>query len=217
MSFVANPVTDKNEIYDAYIEFAHDPGRFVVSCNDPKGAAHIVRKQNKLYYWVPAEAGKDFLDLTMKTTFKRGPESAPPSAAYEVTIVSANTILTNPKVSDQRFAKLTFSAEVPNGDATLVAKLTDGRVIKMDLLQLNTEIKDGKEVPIKRGAKTSVLETMSWSPKALGYNENNLIGAKARIYSQDFPPDAPAPAPQAVQRIRSDVNFIRNQQTQSTR
>lgn len=227
MSFVANPITDQNDIYDAYLEFARDPARFVVSCNDPGCAAHIVRKHKKVYYWVPVDAGKDFLDLTMATTFKRGAESAPPTA-YEVTILSAKATLTNldPKTNipkdpklpgDLRFADLTFSSELLNGDATMVAKLKDGRTFKIDLIRATTRIKEGKKENVDPGDPTDVLTTKPWSPKAKGYTELDLLGAKARIYSHDYPPDAPVAAPRTLQRIRADVNFIRNRQTQIRR
>ena len=60
MSFVANPVTDQNDIYEAYLKFAHDSELFVVSDADPGCAAHIVRKCHKKYYWVPVAAAPKF-------------------------------------------------------------------------------------------------------------------------------------------------------------
>lgn len=221
MSFVMNPVTDQNDVYEAYLAFAQNPELFMVSCTDPGCQAHIVRKRGKNYYWVPVSAAPAFLDLAMKTSFMRGPETAPPGA-YEVTVTNVEAVRTNqdPKTlkvidpkrpGDLLFTKLTFSASIPNGNATMVAKLADGRTIKMELRRITTKVVDGEEVQAKEGEPTSVLTTLAWSPQSTGYTELDLINAKARIYSHDFPIDAPAPAPQALSRIRSDVNFIRNQ------
>ncbi len=206
MSFIANPITDQNDIYEAYMEFARDPERFVVSKDDPGCEAHIVRRNKKLYYWVPADAGPAFLDLTLKTTFMRGPETAPPSA-YEVTILDAKATPTG--IGDFRSAKITFSPDIRNSDATMVVRLASG-THRIHLLQANQRVQDGKNVNIAKGDMTNVLQTKAWSPTAQGYTENDLNGAKARIYSHEYPPDAPAPALAPLQRIRSDVNFLRN-------
>ncbi|MDB5343215.1 MAG: hypothetical protein JWP89_1592 [Schlesneria sp.] len=134
LSVVANPIVDQNDVYDAYIGFANDPGLFMVSCDDPGCAAHICRKQDGVYYWVPSDAGPLFMDLAMRTTFKRGPESVIPGS-YDVVISEVSITKTNPigestgkpvlpnAPADLQNAIITFNAPVPSGDATLVAKL----------------------------------------------------------------------------------------------
>ncbi|WP_157368993.1 hypothetical protein [Zavarzinella formosa] len=220
MSFVANPVTDQNDVYEAYIKFACDPTLFMVSDDDPGCAAHIVRKQCKKYYWVPKEASQEFFNLAMTTTFLRGPEAAPPGA-YEGTILSVTSVVkTNLKdgmpiiptlPGDLTTAQLNLSMPVPSGDATMVAKLTDGRTIRVFLKRIPTRIdEDGKKVNVPDGEPTTAFSTRPWSPAATGYTELDLVGAKVRLYSNDFPPDAPVPAPKTLHRIKADLNYLRN-------
>jgi len=78
MGLKADPVTDKNDIYEKYLEFANNPALFHVSATKPVCQVHIMRKHGKCYYWVPLEAAQEFQQLCMKTTFMRGPETAPP-------------------------------------------------------------------------------------------------------------------------------------------
>lgn len=228
MSFVSNPVTDQNDIYTAYLEFAKDPTLFVVTKDDPGCVAHIVRKHCKKYYWIPVEAAPQFLDLAMRTTFMRGPEAAPPGA-YEVTITAVTKVekpnldpktgkpIDENRPGDLTIAYLTFSATIPSGDGTMVAKLTDGRTVRLFLKRVPTMLKDGKEVPVRDGEPTTDFRTLAWSPKATGFTENDLVGAKARVYSNEYPPDAPVPLPRMVQRIKADTNFLRNQQAEFRR
>src|SRR5262249_28681060 len=68
MSFHADPVTDNNDIYQAYLDFVKDPTQFIVTdCPPPKGAAHVQRKYCGCYYWVPCEAASAFQTLVLQT------------------------------------------------------------------------------------------------------------------------------------------------------
>ena len=221
MSFVANPISDQNDIYDAYLTFANDPGLFIVTCDDPGEAAHICRKHDKKYYWVPVEAGPMFLNLAMITTFKRGPESVPPGA-YEVTIVDVKVEAKNginPKTGERKYpmlpadlieATLTFSESLPNGDATMIAKLTDGRTFQIPLHFITKDIKDGVEQEVKQGDLTTKLKTADWSPQKTLYTDLDLRGARARIYSQNYPATTQVIGSHPLQRINSNLNYIRN-------
>ena len=212
MSFVANPVTDQNDIYEAYQKFAHDPELFIMSDCDPGCAAHIVRKCCERYYWVPVDAAPQFLELAMNTTFMRGPEAAI-SGAYEVTVtrLSEPVLTKNPKKPDEITVQVFLSSPVPNGSATMVAKLHDGRTMKIPLQRVETVKKDGEDKKVQEGEDTTELGLLPWSPKEKGYTEQDLIGAKARIYSDKFPADAPVPAARTIQKINGNLNFLKNQ------
>ena len=82
---------------------------------------------------------------------------------------------------------------------------------------LKVAVAPSKEVAAPDGELTTEFKTIPWSPKEKGYTEHDLVGAKARIYSHDYPPDAPVAAPRTVQRIQSGVNFLVNQQGQVRR
>src|SRR5262245_37030957 len=87
MSFYADPITDKNDIYEAYLLFAHNPELLMVSDHKPTCNVHLLRKKDHQYYRIPVEAGPAFLDLVLRTAFMRGPETAPPGY-YDVKIAS---------------------------------------------------------------------------------------------------------------------------------
>ena len=62
ITLAATPLITANEVYDAYVEYLGIPGSFVVSdCPPPPCAAHICRKCNGKYYWVPTEQDVPFI------------------------------------------------------------------------------------------------------------------------------------------------------------
>jgi hypothetical protein len=209
MALNADPITDQNDIYERYLAFAHDPNLFVASDDPPPCPVHLQKKCGRKYYWVPAAAGPAFLDLVLRTALMRGPETVPPvPAAYEVKIVQ---VLEVGKVGrgDLTNATLVFDKAVPNGEATLVVDLTDGRRIRVPLWPVG---KDAEGKRLQLGQPTNRLE-VQWSPQREGFTENNLRDRPARIYSRDYPPEAPAPNP-VLRQISTNVNQIRiNQQS----
>jgi hypothetical protein len=184
---------------------------------------------------VPSEAAPLFLQLALTTTFKRGPETIPPGA-YEITISHVDPpILTNPIIKtdpitgipihkfpkahpDLQTVVLTFDKPIPSGDATMVAKLLDGRTIRIHFdAILKTKDDQGKEEEIVPGSPTIKLKTQAWSPSSKGYTENDLLGAKGRLYSHDFPADAPVPSAPPLQKVNANLNYLRNLQSQGRR
>jgi hypothetical protein len=82
VSLVATPVTTNNDVYDAYIDFLDQekhPGSLVISpCPPNPGEAHVCKKANGRYYWVPAAYKDLYFRLSLLTTVQRGkPLSAP--------------------------------------------------------------------------------------------------------------------------------------------
>ncbi len=204
MALNADPVTDQNDVYHMYLAFANDQNLFVASQDPPPCPVHIKRKCGHMYYWVPAEAGPAFLDLVLRTSLMRGPETVPPvPAAYEVKIVQ---VIGVSKVGrgDLTNATLVFDKPVPDGEGTLVADLDDGRRIKVAVWPVDKDA-DGKRVLLSQ--PTNRLE-IQWSPSKDGFTENNLIGRPARVYSRDYPPEAPVPNP-ILRQISTNVNQIR--------
>ena len=206
MNFTANPITDQNDIYQRYLDFSHNSDLFVVSDCPPPCAVHIQRKCDKIYYWVPQEAGPAFLDLVLKTTFMRGPEAAPVAlAAVDVKIVDVEKV--NPVPGrDATNATLLFDKAVPNGPATLIVDLDDGRRVRVGLWPISKDL-DGKRVDL--GQPTTRLE-IQWSPMKDGFTELQLKGRPARFYSHDFPPEAQVPSP-ILHEISNNLNSIKTQ------
>jgi hypothetical protein len=213
MSFNSEPITDQNDIYDRYLAFANDPGLFCVSDHVPKCPVHIQRAYGKKHYWVPAEAGPAFLDLVMKTAIMRGEETMPPGY-YEVKVVALSRITKNDKDMDQRTALLEFDPKIPNGNATLVFTMSNGRRIRAQLKKwtpTKDEVENDKAEKIGDRALTPKLR-ISWNVRKDVFDpaEDLPPGLKVRIYSHEYPPEVTAPDP-TVRQIGINVTAIKNQ------
>ena len=213
LSFHADPITDKNDIYEHYQAFAFNPQLLKISEHRPEGKIHYVRKHEGRYYWIPCEAEPAFQDLVMVTSFRRGIESVPP-AFYEVQIVDIKEIPPDPlSPLPQGFegtliAEIYFNNPVPNGESRLVATLDDGRKVQLRMSPVQHAASGDKEqnLPIP-GTPVNWLNT-SWNPQLTKFTSLNLIGSTARIYSDNFPP--PVVNTQSIEKkIYNDVDRIR--------
>jgi hypothetical protein len=87
VTLTATPLVTSNEVYDAYLEYLSLPGSLMVTTDrPPHGAAHIWRKCNGQYYWVPVEFARDFFRLSLVTTAQRGKTLLAPDEFYTVTL-----------------------------------------------------------------------------------------------------------------------------------
>jgi hypothetical protein len=206
MSFYADPVTTENDVYEAYLAFAHNPDLLTVSEGKPKCAVVCQKQCGHKYYWIPIEAGPAFQELLLKTALMRGPETAPPGA-YEVQVTAVKAEVTGK--GDSVVATLTFSGPVPNSIGLMVFKL-DGRTVKIPLSPI-FKTDDGK--PIDEGAPTTRLEAQ-WSPKLRGASPDDLVNKKVRVYSYLYPPEAAVPS-QIPQRVLDELGRIRANQATS--
>ena len=56
LTVTANPVLDSAEVYNAYLAFLDKTGGLIRSCDPPPpGSAHMIRRCDGVYYWVPAQ------------------------------------------------------------------------------------------------------------------------------------------------------------------
>jgi hypothetical protein len=205
LSFHADPITDKNDIYELYIAFASNPSLFMVTDEDPGCAAHIKRKEAGKYYWVPASEAGVFQQLVLATTFMRGPESAP-AAAFDVTV---KDVVATEEMKEGRFkGYVEFDQPVPNGEAVLTAKLADGRTIRLPLSPY-TETLPGKTTVPGPGEMINRLQT-TWNTKQQQYTPLDLNGAKGRVFSIDYPPPPPKQNPD-LQQLKDNLDQIRLQ------
>jgi hypothetical protein len=90
ISIGAVPVITSNDVYDAYIEYLDsqkNPGGLIVTCDPPPpGAAHLCKKFNGQYYWVPIEKRKEFFRLALATTAQRGKAFQAPDKFFTVSL-----------------------------------------------------------------------------------------------------------------------------------
>ena len=213
MSFHADPITDKNDIYDNYQSFAFNPQFFKVNDHPPDKKVHYIRKYDGRYFWIPCEAEPAFQDLVMANSFRRGVESVPP-AYYEVQIVDIKPGTRDPNKPIPKgfekhvFVEVYFSTPVPNGGARMVVTLDDGRKVQLVMSQVDHAASGSQGLPIP-GTLVNWLNT-SWNPNSpeTAFTNLNLIGSTARIYSDNFPP--PLVATQTIEKkIYNDVDRIR--------
>jgi hypothetical protein len=89
VAVTATPVIATDDVYDAYTDFLALPGSLRVTCDPPPaGAAHICRQRDHVYYWVPMEFQKAFLNLALVTTAQRAATLPAPDPFYSVNIVA---------------------------------------------------------------------------------------------------------------------------------
>lgn len=97
VGLTATPVTTINDVYDAYLNYLQKPGSLVVSDKaPPPGAAHICRKVDHLYYYVPVEHRDDFFQLALATTARRGTAVATANPFFTVTLKELEKTEKNP-------------------------------------------------------------------------------------------------------------------------
>jgi hypothetical protein len=198
MNFTADPVTDSNDVYDKYIDFAKK--HLFATDRKPQFAVHIIKRCGHLYYWVPCDAAEEFLKLCMDTTFKRGKaDTTNVMAAYEVTVVGFDKVNDYRPKRDALDAVLIVDPAVPNGSATLFIQVTKDRKAYIELLP-------DPASDIAPGKPTTRFKAF-WAPKQDGLELEQLKGSKARIYSQYFPPEIQGPPP-ALTQINTNLNSI---------
>jgi hypothetical protein len=203
LSYSADPITDKNDIYLYYLAFANDPGLLVESCEKPKCGCHLVRQFHNKYYWIPESAAPLFLQLVLKTAMMRGPEIVPPPY-YDRKIVKAH--LVQPQ-GDNEVWIIEFDQPIPFGDATMVLTLHKVRY-RQGLTYFNEPLKstEGREFPaLKEGAASTYLRATM--PKKLPYQREELQNVPVQILSYDYPPEVPRPSPE-LQRLQDSVESL---------
>lgn len=122
ITIAAVPVTTSNEVYDAYIQFLSLPGSLVQTAEPPSdGAAHICRKYDDCYYWVPTFYRDQFFELALLSTVQRGKSLLPQDVFFAVNVTD---ILGDPEPvgvdPDAVRIILKLDKKVPNDDGHLI-------------------------------------------------------------------------------------------------
>src|ERR1043166_6112638 len=201
LSYTADPVTDKNDIYMYYLAFANDPGLFVESSDKPKCGYHILRKHHHKYYWIPSEAAPVFLELVLKTSMMRGPEIAPlPFYERKISKVHAEA-----KDDDTEVVILELNQTIPSGDADIEFTYDKRRHrYPITRLRANATIPGPPQVVIPaspEGQQTQFFR-LSIELKKVKFRGSDLKDLSVNIFSHQFPPEVPAPSVPA-QRLKA--------------
>jgi hypothetical protein len=202
LSYSAEPVTDKNDIYLDYLAFAHNPGLLLESANEPKCGFHIKKQYNCKWYWVPEDAAPAFLDLVLKTSMMRGPDLLP-SPYYDRKIIDVfETELPGNFLVE-------FDQPIPSGDGIL--KITVNNKAKQYNLQhfdSPVKIKDHTELihEVSEGKPTLYLKVIrAFGDQTIDFK--TLKGTTVQIFSDKFPPEAPKRSPE-LQQLQDSVNSL---------
>ena len=129
-------------------------------------------------------------------------------AAVAVVIADSDKIVQDPDPHRQLInAIMVFDKPVPNGDATLIVDLKDGkRTGRLFLWHLDKD-EDGKHIDLGR---PTTRFNVQWNPVTSGFMPTDLRGRPARFYSYDFPAEAPVQPP-VLQQINNNLSTIRVQ------
>jgi hypothetical protein len=206
LSYAADPVTDKNDIYLYYLAFANDPGLLVETCEKPKCGYHMLRKHNHKYYWVPQDAAPVFLELVLKTSMMRGPEIAPPPF-YERKIAK---VYAEAKDDKTEVVILELNQSIPSGDADIEFTL-EKRRYRHPITRLRADVKiPGPPVmniaAVPEGQPTFFFRVRIEREK-YKFTGADLKDASVNIFSFHYPPEVPRPSLEA-QRLQDSVDSI---------
>ncbi|QDU19075.1 hypothetical protein [Urbifossiella limnaea] len=212
LSFHADPVVDRPDVYELYAAFAHDPGLFVESYDPPRCPVHVHRKRDHKHYWVPCEAGPAFQALVMRTAFQPAPAAAQ-SPAYDVKVeqvVEVRVVGPDDKSGRAGLATvvLKVSPPVPNGDGTLLLDIPGGTTLRAEVLPLTPGLPGAGELGKAVGVSTEYV-LVQYRPAVAGIEPGRLAGLGGRVFSFQWPKVTAPGGPTASEKLQSDVERIR--------
>jgi hypothetical protein len=173
MQFHADPVTGNRDVYDYYMAFAHDPGLFCVSADEPAGPVYLKVGCGSRWYSVPADAGGVFLQLVLRTAFMRGPDRPPP-VYCDATEVSVDPQPDKQGKVDRWLVR--FDRPVKNDNGFALVTLADGTTAQVGLTR--TSAPQGSAVT---ALTTQHAEAAKWA------DERTLNGRPAQVYAENYP------------------------------
>ncbi len=194
----ATPLITSNEVYDAYLQFLDEeknPGSLMVTCDPPNpGDAHICKKCDGKYYWVPVIYRDLFFKLALLTTAQRGKALAGPDPYYSVTVQ---------RIEGEPIQG-TFRGQ-PRGDLAVTVLLdkkipNDTGYLVFDGEDTQYEV---RVYPNKPGANLSESEFATvYVQQQLYENFKRLLPRKAKVYLDHRQPKAPT-----TDDMLSKINF----------
>ena len=179
----AAPILDRDEVYNAYLEFLNEPGSLVVTAEPPPpGVAHVVKCFDKAYYWVPNEPEfkKLFLRLALITSAQRGQPLKGPADFFEATIEDVDKDAQKGLLPGQLHLTAKLSKKIPSGAGRLVATI-DGKPYPFPVLRY----KGAGKAFVEAGALTDRV-VLVFHPDNPDYQD--LLGKEPQP-----PPGQPAP------------------------
>jgi len=172
IALTANPVINSNEVYDAYLQFLANPGSLIVTCDPPpKDKAHICRKWEGKYYWVPIEYRFLFLKLALVTTSQRGKKLQPVDDFFPVQV--KNVMFEQQGDRGLTFLTVKLDGDVPSDNGQIEFTI-DGKRVQYGV--------DQPPAPIEGpGPETTQVIRIQFNPRAGGGLIGSVEDFKARL------------------------------------
>jgi len=118
VTMTADPVLNQDSVYNAYLAYDKIPGSLIESDEPPPfGAAHIVRRCGKTYFWVPIDHRDDFFELALAATVLRGRPLSVPDF-FDITVTRLVEVKKE-GADKQRFIELTVNPPLKNDNGTI--------------------------------------------------------------------------------------------------
>ncbi len=171
IALTANPVITSNEVYDAYLQFLTNPGSLMVTCNPPpEGNAHICRKWQGKYYWVPIEYRFLFLKLALVTTSQRGKRLQPLDDFFPVQV--KNVLYEQKGDRNITFLTVKLDGPIPSDNGTIEFSI-DSKQVRFGV--------DQPPAPLGNPPETSDVIRIQFNPQTGGGAIKSVEDFKASL------------------------------------
>lgn len=194
LSFHADPITDRNFIYEKYLAFASNPELFVASPSKPCCPVYLSRKSGDKWYWVPCSADREFQKLVLETSLTAAEAS---SQIYWDTTIDELRVApdTNGNSAPGEYL-VTLHDNVPNDDGLMAI------VPKLQCKPIWLPFVAGPGPKGLPPDKThTVVKVFSKDPLYVG------AGTPVRLFLNDYP--NPTPRAPDNQKILDSLDSIR--------
>lgn len=196
ISFHADPITDRNYVYEKYLAFASNPQLFSASGSKPCCPVCISRKWDDKWFWVPCSAASEFQKLILETSLT-APE-ATSQIYWDTTVVELHAVQgANGSPGEYQ---VTLHDNIPNdyGLMAIVPKLQ----CKPNWLPVVPFLSDKQKTLGPQPEKTqTIVRVFSKDPL---YVEP---GTPVRLFLNDYP--NPTPRTPDNQKILDSLDSIR--------
>lgn len=240
LAITGTPVTDDDDLYLRYIEFAQNPETFICSKSAPPcGAAHIVTCCNETYYWVPCDKADEFRNLALRVTVMRGEPSTSVQDYYTTRVIGIvpdeEYVSLKKKESEKKEGEeaspipyfellVLIEDKLPNdrGTASVIIEgavqtfeielLTDKKFKKAKQALKDVE-QSGEEGKKEQNILLMTLRNEEELPLSISQIEKSLTGQAIRVTLAHSRPKAPTKPEDKLDALTREVQLLRlNQQ-----
>jgi hypothetical protein len=197
VTMTADPLINQDEVYKAYLTYLCIPGGLVATCDAPAPCdAHLVRRFNNMYYWVPKDHQKDFFQLALVTTVMRGHPLGTVPQFFETTVTEIQGDPAKKMDQPDRILTLKLNPAIKNDDGLMHfnfnGKKTTYTVQPVPSVKLG-DLTTSVLLPVQLNFTQQDVESLT---KA-------LLNQKVQFEQKHFRPDLPT-----TQDLLKSLNFV---------